>query len=126
MTAQPPTDQPLRIFCLEDNPLIVFHLEQMLEDLGHKMVGTCDSFTGFKLLFDDLAIDGVLIDIDLKDGSTGPSAAAWLKERGIASIFVTGQERVAQDHKDVALAIVGKPINERELGQKLQLFRQPS
>ena len=125
MKAPPQTDQPLRIFCLEDNPLIVFHLEQMIEDLGHKMVGSCDSFAGFKLLFDDLAIDGVLIDIDLKDGSTGPSAAAWLKDRGIGSIFVTGQEQIAEDHKDVTLASVGKPINERELGQKLQLFRQP-
>jgi hypothetical protein len=39
---------PLRIFCLEDNPLIVFHLEQLIEDLGHVFAGSLESFAALQ------------------------------------------------------------------------------
>ncbi len=35
---------PLRIFYLEDNPLIVFHIEAMIEDLGYVFAGSASSF----------------------------------------------------------------------------------
>ena len=56
---------PLRIFCLEDNPLIVFHLEQQIEDLGHVFAGSVDSFSDLKTKFFEFQIDGALVDIDL-------------------------------------------------------------
>ena len=68
---------PLRIVYLEDNPLIAFHVEQMIEDLGHIHIATLDSFAALR----DLPVieaDGALIDIDLADGCTGPEAASWL------------------------------------------------
>nr|WP_244504982.1 response regulator [Pelagibacterium luteolum] len=103
--------------------MIVFHVEQMVEDLGHIFVGSADSFTQLQDIFKDLEVDGVLVDIDLKDGPTGPQAAAWLKERGIDSVFVTGQEQVAAAHGNVSLATLGKPVLEAQLGEKLELFR---
>jgi AmiR/NasT family two-component response regulator len=81
---------PLRIFYLEDNPLIVFHVEAMVEDLGHVFVGSARSFADLVKELNTVEVDGVLVDIDLADGRTGPAAAMWLRERGIPSIFVTG------------------------------------
>lgn len=115
--------QPLNILYLEDNPLIVFHVEQMIEDSGHVFAGALDSFAELQKRFASLTMDGVLVDIDLADGSTGPQAAAWLHERGVPAIFVTGQSQVAAQHGDVALGVITKPVSPDELAEKLELFR---
>jgi len=115
---------PLRIFYLEDNPLIVFHVEAMIEDLGHIFAGSASSFAELIANFDSFQIDGALVDIDLADGRTGPRAAAWLQKHGIASIFVTGQAEVAAEHPAVALATIAKPVSPKVLGEKLELLRK--
>lgn len=114
---------PLRVFYLEDNPLIVFHVETMIEDLGHIFVGSASSFSELVEIIDGLQVDGVLVDIDLADGRTGPDAAALLHERGIPALFVTGQELIAAEFLSTALALVKKPVLIPDLAEKLELFR---
>jgi DNA-binding LytR/AlgR family response regulator len=115
---------PLRIFYLEDNPLIVFHVEAMIEDLGHIFAGSAGSFADLMADFDTLEMDGALIDIDLADGRTGPAAALWLQERGVASIFVTGQAEVAAEHRRVTIGTIAKPVAMNDLGEKLGILRE--
>ncbi|TWA12517.1 response regulator receiver domain-containing protein [Sinorhizobium medicae] len=115
---------PLRIFYLEDNPLIVFHIEAIIEDLGHVFAGSANSFAKLVGNFDAIDVDGVLVDIDLADGRTGPVAAKWLRDRGIPSVFVTGQEAIAAEYPETALATIGKPVSVTELAEKLELFRR--
>ncbi|MGH1587728.1 response regulator [Methylobacterium phyllosphaerae] len=112
----------MRIICLEDNPLVVFYLEQLLEDMGHVFVGGLESFSDLKQEFARLDPDAALVDIDLADGRTGPSAAAWLLVRGIPTIFVTGQEQIADQHREVAIATIKKPISQDDFKDKIQLF----
>lgn len=118
------TQPPLRILYVEDNPLIVFHVEAMIEDLGYVFAGSVDSFAELMAGFDAFEIDAALVDIDLADGRTGPAAAAWLQERGIPSIFVTGQVGVAAEYPAVSLGTISKPISAQELAEKLQWFRR--
>ena len=106
---------PLRVFCIEDNPLIVFHFEMMIEDLGHVFAGSSESFEDLRNQADTAAIDCALVDIDLADGPTGPEAVLWLKERGIPSAFVTGQELTAAQHCKSAVCTIGKPVSEAAL-----------
>jgi CheY-like chemotaxis protein len=115
----------LRIFYLEDNPLIVLHVQSMIEDLGHIFVGSLSSFAELQACIDQLEMDGALIDIDLIDGPTGPAAAGWLLERGIPSIFVTGQEQAAAQYASVSLGVIGKPVGLNQLAEKLELFKLP-
>ncbi|MET0257066.1 MAG: response regulator [Methylobacterium sp.] len=117
---------PLRILHVEDNPLIVFHVEQMVEDLGHLFAGSFDSFAALRADGGDLPFDGALVDIDLVDGRTGPFAAEWLRERGIPSIFLTGQADLAAGYGGVSLATLTKPVDMQRLGAALELFRSPS
>jgi CheY-like chemotaxis protein len=118
------TPSPLRIFYLEDNPLIIFHVEQMIEDLGHIFAGSLGSFCELKATIDEVEIDCALIDIGLSDGPTGPAAAEWLLQRGIPSIFVTGQEQTAAQFDLISLGTVGKPLTLPLLAEKLDLFVQ--
>lgn len=101
----------LRVLCLEDNPLIVLHLQQMIEDMGHRFVRAFESFEEMRDEVEITTIDCVLIDIDLTDGRTGPQAAAWFRERGVPALFVTGQERLAREHGESVLGIVPKPVS---------------
>lgn len=122
MTSNPsPAAVPLRILCLEDNPLIVFHLEQLLEDLGHIYVGAFSSFADLQAA-PALVIDGALVDMDLADGCTGPAAAAWLLERDIPTIFVTGQKELGMLHAELSLAVLIKPVSAKDLGPSLALI----
>lgn len=112
---------PLRILCLEDNPLIAFHVEQMIEDLGHVPTLTLASFADLQAL-ESIDVDCALIDIDLVDGRTGPDAARWLKERKIPGLFVTGQYEIASRHSDLVEGILIKPVSSATLSAQLEKF----
>lgn len=115
---------PLRIFYLEDNPLLVFHVEAMLEELGHIFVGSASSFSEMVETIGALEIDGALVDIDLIDGRTGPDAAAWLRDHGIPAVFVTGQVlNAAELRSTAARAVIKKPVSASDLAKKLELLR---
>lgn len=117
------TPVPLRVFYLEDNPLIVFHIEAMIEDLGHIFSGSLSSFTELKASFGEFVMDCALVDIDLADGPTGPQAAEWLLNKGIPSIFVTGQVEIAAQFSQVSLGTIVKPVADKDMAAKLELFR---
>jgi DNA-binding response OmpR family regulator len=114
---------PLRLYCVEDNPLIVFHLEHLIEDAGHAFVGSAESFSELKSNLEVADIDGALVDIDLADGATGPQVAAWLKARGVPSLFVTGQEDIAARYSDVVRGVIAKPIDPAGFADRLRLLR---
>jgi CheY-like chemotaxis protein len=111
--------KPLQILCLEDNPLIAFHIEQMVEDLGHVPALTLGSFAELEAI-SELAIDCAFVDIDLTDGRTGPIAARWLHDRGIPVFFVTGQKEIADANASLALGCVVKPVSIDSLASALE------
>ena len=99
--------------------MIVFHLEQMIQDLGHVFAGSLESFVDLKEQVAHFSMDCALVDIDLADGPSGPLAVKWLSDRGIPSIFVTGQQPAAAQCDETAIGIVGKPITELALAAAL-------
>jgi CheY-like chemotaxis protein len=109
----------LRILHLEDNPLIAFHIEQMIEDLGHIPAATFSSFAELEAA-PELAVDCAFVDIDLSDGRTGPDAVRWLRERGVPSIFVTGQVEIAHANSELVVAFVAKPVSMNNLASALE------
>lgn len=118
------SDRRLRVFCLEDNPLIVFHLEQMIEDLGHVFAGSLASFEDLRASASNIEMDCALVDIDLADGPNGPDAVSWLAAKGIPSAFVTGQAEIAEEHSTFAISVVVKPISEAALASTLLLLER--
>jgi DNA-binding response OmpR family regulator len=111
---------PLRVFCLEDNPLIVFHLEQIIEDLGHVFAGAAESFEDLKANWATLQMDCALVDIDLADGRTGLDAAGWLSMRNVPIIFVTAQGAVAAEYAGAVVGVIPKPVTPAQVSAALK------
>ena len=106
---------PLRVFCIEDNALLVMDLQMLIEDAGHVFAGSAARFDDVKAQFDCVPFDVALVDIDLADGRTGGDIAQWLQQRGRPSLFVTGQEQLAERYSGAAVGTIVKPVDEAKL-----------
>lgn len=81
-----------RILIVEDNALLAFEIESIVEQWGAIPVGPAlDLATGFALS-ESSAIDGALLDINLGDEQVWPLAQS-LNARGIPIVFVSANCR---------------------------------
>ncbi|MER2266708.1 response regulator [Methylobacterium oxalidis] len=86
--------RPLRIFVVEDEALLLMHLEALIEAAGHGVAGTAMSGGEALRLVPTLEADLALVDLRLCDGETGLSVCRSLtRTRRIPVIFVTANER---------------------------------
>lgn len=119
MSPREPSLPPQRILVVEDEALIALEMEMVIEDLGHRCVGTAaDLKNALALASPD--VDLALVDVNLADGSTGPQVGAALAaDHGIAVIFVTANPAMLGDGVDGTLGAVEKPIDVATLQQVL-------
>jgi DNA-binding response OmpR family regulator len=115
---------PLRVFCVEDNPLLVMHLQAVIEDTGHVFAGSAARFDDLSAAFDLTDFDLALVDFDLADGRTGGIIAEWLQARRRPSLFITGQEELAARYETVSLGTIVKPVSEERLRAALRDARE--
>ena len=78
------------ILIVEDEPLIAMMLEDFLDSLGHKVVGTCDTVEDALLHVERGGFDVAIIDVQLRDGKTIWPVADALSEQDIPFIVATG------------------------------------
>ena len=95
---------------VEDEPLISMHLTMVVESAGHEVVGAADSLASAMAAAGKSSPDSALVDINLKDGMTGPQIARSLSDDfGVSVGLVTGNaEKVPGDFSG-ALAAIEKP-----------------
>jgi DNA-binding response OmpR family regulator len=104
----------------------------VIEGAGHIFAGSAARSDDAKAAFGTVEFDIALVDIDLADGRTGGAVAEWLWARGCPSLFLTGQDQLAEDYAGVSLGIIPKPVSEarlrealRTLGTEQADFRKP-
>jgi DNA-binding response OmpR family regulator len=100
----------VRLLIVEDEPLISMHLTMVVESAGHEVVGAADSLASALAMAGEVSPESALVDINLKDGMTGPQIARRLKDEfGVAVGLVTGNaEKIPGDFSG-ALAAIDKP-----------------
>lgn len=102
-----------KLLLVEDEPLIAFDTEYLLRDQGFTIVATVDRVAdAVRLIESDSAIDLVLVDVNLADGS-GLDVARAAAARDIAVLFVTGA--CPADAEVVAVGCLAKPYTQRDL-----------
>ena len=102
-----------RLLLVEDEPLVAFDTEHLLAEKGYTVVATVDRVADAqRLIGDGQAIDLVLVDVSLADGS-GVEVARAASARGIPVLFVTGSCPV--EAETLAIGCLAKPYPQRSL-----------
>lgn len=100
-----------RIMIVEDEALVAFELEAILEDLGYEPVGiAADATSAMRLISNqpDLA----LVDLNLRDGPTGPQIGEVLaRNHGVKVLFMTANPRVLGDGIAGTVGVLTKPCD---------------
>jgi len=102
-----------RVLVVEDEPLVAFDTEHFLTGEGFTIAATVDTMAdALRLIAADHALDLVLADINLADGS-GVDVARAARERGLPVLFVTGS--FPEDARALAAGCLAKPYPQRDL-----------
>jgi len=102
-----------KIMIIEDEPLIAMDIEQLVEGLGHQVVGIARTRAEAVKLFNKTAPGMVLADIQLADGSSGIDAVnEILAKYSLPVIFITAfPERLLTGTRPEPTFLVTKPFN---------------
>jgi len=101
------------VLIIEDEPLIAMDIEQMVESLGHRVVGTARTHKEAVAMFARTNPRMVLADIQLADGSSGIDAVnEILAGTPVPVIFITAfPERLLTGERPEPAFLVTKPFN---------------
>lgn len=101
------------IMIIEDEPLIAMDIEQLVEELGHRVVGTARTHKDAVALFARTNPKMVLADIQLADGSSGIDAVnEILAMTPVPVIFITAfPERLLTGERPEPAFLITKPFN---------------
>lgn len=99
-----------RILIVEDEMLVAMELEAILEDLGHEPVGIAPDLATAHDYF-DAPLDLALVDLNLRDGLTGPQVAERLSARGVPVVFITANPRQLGNGIAGTIGVITKPTD---------------
>lgn len=85
----PCIDEARRVFIVEDEPLLVMNLEDMLAELGHQVTAVATRIDEALEKAGGGGFDLAFLDINVAGAKTFP-VAAILRKRGIPFIFTSG------------------------------------
>jgi two-component system, response regulator PdtaR len=107
-----------RVLVVEDEPLVAFDNEHLLQDAGYEVAGTVDTVEDARrVMEEEEEVDLVLLDINLSDGS-GIEVARIAQARGINVLFVTGN--CPAEHQALAVGCLSKPYSDRVLKNAIE------
>ena len=100
------------VLIIEDEPLIAMDIEEMVESLGHRVVGIARTHSEAVALFAKTHPKMVLADIQLADGSSGIDAVnEILRTTSVPVIFITAfPERLLTGERPEPTFLVTKPF----------------
>ena len=103
-----------RILVIEDEALVAMELRFVLEDLGHKVIGTVADAHSARRLVQESDVDLALVDIHLSDGPTGIDLGRELaQELGVTVLFMTANPGMVRNGVAGAIGVLSKPTDER-------------
>lgn len=108
-----------RILIVEDEIIVAMDLEETLCDFGFETVGiAADKISALRL--GATGPDVALVDVNLRDGPTGPEVGERLaRDFGVTVVFVTANPRMLGDGVPGALGVLPKPYNAAMIKQTL-------
>lgn len=118
-----------RVLIIEDEPMIAMHLQDIVEDMGHSVVGLASTHAEAIVLNRTALPDLILADIRLADGSSGVDAVKdILADRKLPVVFITAYpERLLTGERPEPTYLITKPFETdtvvATIGQALMMHR---
>jgi CheY-like chemotaxis protein len=116
-----------KVAIVEDELMVAWTIESMLEDLGYEIVGIFAKGEDAIAALQDVAVDLVCMDINLGRGIDGIEAARRIRERQAPAIlFITAysdsgtKTRILESAPDAI--VIGKPMTQAKLEQAIGSF----
>jgi len=107
-------DKAIRsVLVVEDEPLIAFDNEHVLEQAGYRVAATVEDYDHAVSVIEEDEVDLVIADITLHGDKTGIDVARHAHGKGLAVLFVTGACPV--DAHEMAIGCLAKPYLPRDL-----------
>jgi DNA-binding response OmpR family regulator len=107
-----------RILIVEDEPLTAFDNENILGDAGYEIVATVDDLDEALRVLGREEVHLILSDVRLRGDRTGIELARAAKEKGVPTLFVTGNSYPGAS--EIAVGCVRKPYTERQLCKAIE------
>ncbi len=107
-----------RILIVEDEPLTAFDNENILADAGYEIVATVDDLDEALQVLDREQVHLILSDVRLRKQQTGIHLARAAKERGVPTLFATGNPYPGAS--EIAIGCLLKPYTERQLCKAIE------
>ncbi|MBX4994495.1 response regulator [Rhizobium leguminosarum bv. viciae] len=111
-----------RMMIVEDDLLLATDMCDIVSRLGFEVSGTADGFLSAQALapHSDIA----LVDINLRDGATGPRIGQYLaNEFGIAVVMVTGNPEAIETDLSKVIGMISKPASPAMIETVLTFIR---
>lgn len=103
------------ILIVEDEVFVALEMRCILEEQGYEVLGIAADLEG-ALTFADRGIDLALVDLNLRDGLTGPQIGKHLAtEHNAGVLFVTANPRLLGDGIAGTIGVLTKPTDEESL-----------
>ena len=102
----------MNVLIVEDEALIALSWAQVVESLGHTVLGICASLPDAQEATRDAGPDVALIDLRLGYGRCGAKVDAYLKESfGTTALYVTANRDFAYRYGTCAIGVAEKPLS---------------
>lgn len=103
------------ILVVEDEFLVALEMQSILEENGYRVLGIAADLSG-AMEYASQSIDLALVDLNLRDGLTGPQIGERLaNEYDAAVLFVTANPRMLGDGVAGTIGVLTKPTDEETL-----------
>ncbi len=108
-----------RVLIVEDEYIVAAEIESIIADMGHDPIGIADDQKSALALaaYADIA----LVDLNLRDGPTGPTIGQILAQtHGVTVVFITANPSQLGDGVPGTIGVLPKPATERDLREAVE------
>ena len=106
-----------RILVVEDEPLVAFDNEHLLEEAGYEVVATVDNLAEATRVIQEEELDLVLSDIKLSGDGDGLDVARAAAAKSVPVLFVTGN--CPAQAQPLGIGCLAKPYTDKMLKNAL-------
>ena len=115
----------MKILIIEDEIFPALHLEEVVRELGCTVIGIAPDTESARSLAEREPADLALVDLNLRDGMTGPAVAREIASRyGTKVLFLTANPSQAALDFEGAIGVVSKPFDVQTVARAIELARQ--